>query len=107
MDVVIQTFFYLAILLSSFNTVNLFNACTFLPVVLVGILSIEISNNLKMQKRQIGFGLIVVFGIIAFNMFGSNDEGNVNKPLNIWSFLLIIAMLLTEGLRPRVANEFK
>lgn len=59
-------------------------------------------------KSKIYISILVCFGIFLFNAYTSNNEtDNINKPLTVFSFLVILTLLIFEGYRPDIQAQIR
>ncbi len=107
MDLLIDLLIGVTIILTSFTVVNLVNCCKLLAVVLFAVFFSSASSHFKVEKRQLLVAGLIRVGIVIFNVFGTHDPSNVNKPFDIWSSLLMLFTLILEGYRPELACQIR
>lgn len=90
----IQLTIYYPIILTSFTTVNLFNSCNLLAVVLFAVFFSSVSDELRVSKRHIFVALVICIGIVIFNLFQHQKSDGVNNPLTGWALVLLLANLV-------------
>ena len=84
----------LAIILTSFTTINLINCCNLLAVVIFAVFFGKADSEFKVQKNQIYVAGFITVDIIIFNIFSVKDHSSANKPLTLWTTLLVIFLLI-------------
>jgi hypothetical protein len=80
----------LAIILTSFKTINLINCFNLLAVVIFAVFFGKADSEFKVQITQIYVAGFITVDIIIFNIFSVKDHSSANKPLTLWTTLLII-----------------
>lgn len=90
----IQLTIYYPIILTSFTTVNLFNSCNLLSVVLFAVFFSKVSRQLRVSKSHIFVAVIICVGIVIFNLFEHKKSDGINKPLTAWPLILILSNLI-------------
>ena len=96
----------IAIVETSYPVVIMVKSCSILSVMIVGVFCTRVRDqHNKLGKNKLIVGALVTMGIILFNLFAQQKQGD--KSVTLFGVVLLLVSLIADGFLPDFQAEIK